>query len=244
MCLINRHWWGLWLLLAGLPAVAAPEAETLTTAGGTPFTAHVAGPRDAERAVVLVHDWFGVTPFYLDAVERLALQGHRVVAVDLYDGRHASTHDEAGALLKSTDAGRAGQIIDAAIGSLRDQRRRLGIMSFSAGASYALPAALRHDEINATVIWYGDTANDPGKLADLAGPLLFVVGSRDGPAADRAAALSKASDAAGSAAEIYIYPGAAHAFAQPLFNQGQTFDPVATESSWRLTEDFLQRHLR
>ena len=32
---INGHWWGLWLLLAGLPAVAAPDAETLTTAGGS-----------------------------------------------------------------------------------------------------------------------------------------------------------------------------------------------------------------
>ena len=241
---INGHWWGLWLLLAGLPAVAAPDAETLTTAGGQPFAAYVDGPRDAKRAIVLVHDWFGVTPFYLEAAERLAQQGYRVVAVDLYGGQHASTHDEAGALLQATDAGRAGQIIDAAIGSLRDEPRRLGIMSFSAGASYALPAALRHDEINATVIWYGETVNDPAKLADLAGPLLLVVGSQDGPAADRAAALSKAADATGRAAEIYIYPGAAHAYAQPLFNQGQTFDAVATEASWRVTEDFLRRHLR
>jgi carboxymethylenebutenolidase len=242
--MITGSWWALWLLLAGLPALAAPDAETVTTADGQPFTAYVDGPQDAERAVVLVQDWFGVTPFYLEAAERLAQQGYRVVAVDLYGGKHASTHDEARALLQATDAGHAGAIIDAAIESLRDERRKLGVMSFSAGASYALPAALRHDEINATVIWYGDTVNDPAKLAELSGPLLFVVGSQDGPAADRAAALSKAADAAGKAAEIYIYPGAAHAFAQPLFNQGQTFDPVATEASWRVTEDFLLRHLR
>jgi len=44
-------------------------------------------------------------------------------------------------------------------------------------------------------------------------------------------------------AEIYIYPGAAHAFAQPLFNQGRTYDPIAAQTAWRLTEDFLRRRL-
>jgi len=54
---------------------------------------------------------------------------------------------------------------------------------------------------------------------------------------------AKAADAAGVGAEIYIYPGAAHAFAQPLFNQGRTYDPIAAQTAWRLTEDFLRRRL-
>jgi len=44
-------------------------------------------------------------------------------------------------------------------------------------------------------------------------------------------------------AEVYLYPGADHAFAQPLFNAGRTYDPVAADVAWRLTEDFLKRRL-
>jgi acetyl esterase/lipase len=67
------------------------------------------------------------------------------------------------------------------------------------------------------------------KLQALSGPALLIVGSADGPAPpENAAAFSRAADAAHAAAEVYVYPGAAHAFAQPLFNQGQTYDPGAT----------------
>ena len=73
------------------------------------------------------------------------------------------------------------------------------------------------------------------------GPVLVVAGSKDGSALEDSSAFAKAADAAGAAAEVYIYPGAVHAFAQPLFNQGKTYDAVATETAWRLTEDFLKR---
>ena len=38
--------------------------------------------------------------------------------------------------------------------------------------------------------------------------------------------------------------GAAHAFAQPLFNQGKTYDPIAAETAWMLSEGFLRRRLQ
>jgi dienelactone hydrolase len=39
-------------------------------------------------------------------------------------------------------------------------------------------------------------------------------------------------------------PGADHAFAQPLFNAGKTYDPVAADVAWRLSQDFLKRRLQ
>jgi carboxymethylenebutenolidase len=118
-------------------------------------------------------------------------------------------------------------------------------MGFSMGAKRALDAALRNQLVRATALWYGETTKDPEKLHDLGGPALLIVGSRDGPsAADNALGFSKAADAAGVGAEVFIYPGAEHAFAQPLFNQGRTYDPVAAEVAWRLSEGFLERRLR
>jgi carboxymethylenebutenolidase len=230
-------------LLASSTLFAKAMPETLHTSSEA-FTAYVEGPTEAREGIVLVHDWFGVSPFYLDAMQRLAKRGYRVIAVDLYDGRRASTHDEAATLLGSLDTQAAARKIDAAIESLRTRRRTLAIMGFSMGAKHALSAALRNESVRATVLWYGETVNDPHELKSLQGPVFLVVGSADGAtAAENAAAFSKAADAAGEAAEVYIYPGAAHAFAQPLFNQGKTYDSIAAETAWRLSEDFLTRRL-
>ena len=237
--------YALFLLLATPPLFAGTTPLTLHIALSKPFTVYVGGPKEADEGIVLVHDWFGLSPFYTGAVEKLANEGFRVVAVDLYDGRRATTHEEASALLGALDNELAGQKIDAAIKWLSDRPRRLAIMGFSMGAKHALAAALRNNSVRATVLWYGETAKDPSKLRALAGPALLIVGSADGPsAADDALAFSKAADAAGVGAEVYVYPGAAHAFAQPLFNQGRTYDGAAADVAWRVSEDFLKRRLR
>ena len=233
------------ILLTTPPLLAQPTATTLQTASSESFTAYVAGPKDAGAGIVMVHDWFGVSPFYTAAQDRLAKDGYRVVAVDLYGGRSATTHEEAGTLLESVHDDVAGREIDAAIRWLSDGGRPVAVMGFSMGAKHALSAALRNSSVHATVLWYGETIRDSQKLQQLAGPALLVVGSRDGRSApEDAAAFSRAADAAGKGAEVYVYPGADHAFAQPLFNQGKTYDAAAADVAWLLSESFLQRRLR
>ena len=239
-----RLCFALLLLLTTQPLFARAAALTLQTASSEPFTAYAAGPQDARAGVVLVHDWFGVSPFYTQAAEKLGEQGYRVLAVDLYGGHSATTHDQAGKLLQSVRDDIAGRELDAAIAQLAQNGRPVAVMGFSMGSKHALAAALRNPAVHATVLWYGETINDPTKLRQLAGPALLVVGSRDGAAAaENSAAFSKAADAAGVGAEVYVYPGADHAFAQPLFNAGKTYDPVAADVAWLLSQDFLKRRL-
>ena len=232
------------LLLFACPVFASTQPITLHTKSSEPFMAYVAGPEEATAAVVLVHDWFGVSPFYDAAAQRLAGQGYRVVAVDLYDGHRATTHEEASSLLGALRDELAARKLDAAIKYSAQRDRQVAAMGFSMGAKHALAAALRNGSVRATVLWYGETMRDPEILHRLSGPVLLVVGSRDGPsAADDSLAFSKAADSAGVGAEVYVYPGADHAFAQPLFNQGRTYDPAATGVAWQLTESFLRRRL-
>jgi carboxymethylenebutenolidase len=235
----------LLISLAASSAFARATPMTLRTTAAEPFMAYVDGPKDAGKGVVLVHDWFGVSPFYTAAAERLAQQGYRVVAVDLYGGRRATTHQEAARLLEALRDDLAGREIDAAIQSLAKGGRKVAAMGFSMGARHALAAALRNRSVLATVLWYGETIRDPQKLQRLAGPALLIVGSRDGSSApEDSAAFSRAADAAGPGAEVFLYPGADHAFAQPLFNQGRTYDPAAADVAWLLSENFLKRRLR
>jgi carboxymethylenebutenolidase len=233
------------ILFTTTPLYAKPTATTLQTASAESFTAYVEGPKDARTGIVMVHDWFGVSPFYVEAEDRLARDGYRVVAVDLYGGRSATTHEEAAKLLATVRDDVAGREIDEAIKSLSDGGRPVAVMGFSMGARHALSAALRNSSVRATLLWYGETIRDAQKLQQLGGPALLVVGSRDGgSASEDAAAFSKAADAAGKGAEVYVYPGADHAFAQPRFNQGKTYDPAAADVAWLLSESFLKRRLR
>ena len=234
------------LLVCATPSAFAHAVPmTLRTASAETFTAYVDGPKNASKGIVLVHDWFGVSPFYTAAAEKLASDGYRVVAVDLYGGRTATTHEAAGKLLEAVRDEVAARELDEAVKWLSEGRRPVAVMGFSMGVRHALEAALRNSSVQASVLWYGETIKDSEKLQHLAGPALLIVGSHDGKSApEDAAAFSRAADAAGVGAEVYVYPGADHAFAQPLFNQGRTYDPVAADIAWRLTEDFLERRLR
>jgi carboxymethylenebutenolidase len=133
--------------------------------------------------------------------------------------------------------------IDAAIVYASRSGPPVALMGFSMGAQYALDASVRHGpDVAATVTFYGGELTEAEDARYLTA-VLSIYGSKDGDAAERAAKLSRLTDDAGSAAEIYIYPGAAHAFAQPLFNGGDTFDAAAARMAWALTENFLERRL-
>lgn len=204
----------------------------------------VEGDPAASCGILVVHDWFGVTPFTLSSMKRFSDMGCFVGAIDLYDGQSVETHKEAYALLQGLDADLAAKKIDAAIGELSKEGRKLGLAGFSMGASLALTAAARNSRaIDAAIVWYGDTRLASDQAATMTMPVLAIYGSNDGEAADEAALLSKTLDQAGGKAEVMVYPGAHHAFAQPLFNQGTTYDAEATAASWDLTKSFVSRKL-
>lgn len=218
---------------------------TLETESGVSFTAYVAGPEDSNAGVLLVHDWFGSSDFYREATARLGSDGYRVIAVDLYNGQSGKTHRKALTLMQALDADTANAKVQAGFNALKKDHRKFAIFGFSMGAGFAFPAAVNNgDAVTASVVWYGFSPSEAGQIDGLGADALFVYGSLDGPAADQAAAASKLFDAAGLNAEIYIYPQAHHAFAQPLFNAGETYDPIAAAAAWAVTEDFLERKLR
>ncbi|MEN8144597.1 MAG: dienelactone hydrolase family protein [Gemmatimonadota bacterium] len=230
-------------------ATAAQEAElvALRSGNGTENQAYVKRPEAGavRGGVLIVHDWFGVTDATHDAAKRLSELGYVTLVVDLYDGQSGSTHAEAFALMKALDAETAQEVIRDGLRYLADlgsPGRKLAVLGFSAGTVHALEAVLRDPEaVSATVLVYGDAESDPARLSALASPVLFIMGSKDDP--DGAFRFLKSMEEAERLAEVFIYPGARHAFAQPLFNDGKNLDPTATRVSWMLMADFLARHM-
>jgi carboxymethylenebutenolidase len=215
----------------------------LSTANGLNFDIYSSGPDNARVGILIVHDWFGISEFTKESVARLGSQGYRVVAVDLYDGDSATTHQDAFAYMNAVDPTVALGKIDAAINYLSRPNRKIATMGFSMGAPYALEANLqRPEDISATVLFYGEMERDPSRLQSLESPVLVLMGSGDNP--EGVFEFSRQMDSVGKEAEIYIYPQVGHAYAQPLFNQGANYDETATRLSWVLVDDFLERHTR
>ena len=214
---------------------------------GREFRAFVAGPEDAKAAVLIVHDYFGISDATKQSVQRLGALGYRSVAVDLYGGKSANSHDDAVKLMQSLDRIASNKILQAGLDYLKRPGRKLATIGFSMGGQESLNANLNDPEaVNASVIIYGFGFDkiDAKRLETLKGPVLVIAGSDDTGATQAAISFLSTMREAKRLCEIFIYPGADHGYAQPLFNQGKNYNPEATRITWVLVEDFLASHLR
>lgn len=238
----------LMLFLTGSLAQAQdPGIESIPTSGpdGASYQALAAGSPDASAGVLVVHDWFGISDLSRSTLERLASQGYRAVAVDLYQGESATDHERAGELMNGLVRERADAILQAGLESLKQGDRSIAVVGFSMGGYEALHLTLLDPEaVDATVVVYGGGLEQAAEsLDDLEGPVLIVTGTDDSWAMDSMLEIRPAMAAAGKSLELYAYPNARHAFAQPLYSGGDNYDTTATRVSWMLIDDFLARHL-
>ncbi len=233
------------LLLATCKEQAAQGSITevrLTLPGGKEVTAVAAGNATAQKAILLVHDWFGMSDFVRQTLRRFEERGFYVLAIDLYGGESATTHRQAFALMQAVNAEHAAAIMKAGIEFLKASGRKIAVTGFSMGVTYALEATLASaQDVAATVLIYGTPILEKERLAALQSPVLAITGSKDNP--KELFSFLEVMEGIDKQAEIYIYPGAKHAYAQPLFNGGKNLDETATRLTWQLTDDFLRRHL-
>lgn len=222
------------------------EFIQLTGVDGEEFRAYSAGPEDAAAGVMIVHDWFGISEFTKESVERLGNLGYRTIAVDLYNGTSATTHPEAEKLMGTLNREVTDARLQSGLDYLKSEGRNIATIGFSMGGLESLNATLNDPEIvGATVIIYGGDFDKIAvdKLKKLSSPVLTITGSKDGWSLLSSTNFLSNMEEADRLVELYVYPGAAHAYAQPLFNGGKNYDKEATRLTWLLTEDFLKRHL-
>ena len=228
-------------------AVDKGDFVTLKRADGRELRAFAAGPADAKAAVLIVHDYFGISDATKQSVQRLGAFGYRSVAVDLYGGKSATSHEDAVKLMQSLDRKATDKILQAGLDYLKQPGRKLATIGFSMGGLESLHANLNDPKaVSASVIIYGFGFDkiDTKQLDRLESPVLVIAGSEDTGATQAAINFLSGMKAARRACEIFVYPGADHGYAQPLFNEGKNYNPEAVRTTWVLVEDFLASHLR
>lgn len=236
------------------PAAAsgsAPADTALVTLASSAGETHafVAWPRGSGTApgIVVVHEWWGLNRQIRGVARRLAREGYVAIVPDLYHGRLAADAEDAHALSRALDADAAVADLAAALVWLRAQpraaRTRTGVLGFCMGGGLAQALAVGRPEVAACVVYYGTPEADSARLARLDAPLLGHFGADDrGIAVERVERFRERLREAGRKAEIHVYPGAGHAFANE--EREGSYHPDAARVAWARTLAFLQKHLK
>ena len=194
-------------------------------------------------ALILVHEWWGVTPHIEDVARRYAREGFIVIAPDLYDGVTTTDAGEAGRLMAELSLEKGLSYLQVVLAELRTWPTvsAIGVTGFCMGGTFALRLACE-SKVDAAVPFYGDVPEDTGMIADLSCPLLFIGGEKDAwITTGKMSRLSAALELHSKPGEVRIYSGASHAF----FNdtRPEVYSPADAADAWRRVVDFLKSNL-
>lgn len=132
------------------------EFVNIQQADGTALRTFVAGPADSMTGVLVLHDYFGISDATQEAVKRFGSLGYRAMAIDLYGGKSASTHDEAVKLMQSLDRKATDRVLQTGLDQLKRPGRKIATLGFSMGGQESLLANLNDpDAVSASAIVYG-----------------------------------------------------------------------------------------
>ncbi len=236
---------------ATTPPVAEVTGKTVSygTVDGVPVEGWLVRPKQARGrlpGLIVIHEWWGLNDNVRDEAGRLAAEGYVVLAVDLYGGKLATQPPAAMKLSQELTAnpGPAEENLRAAYRYLDkvEKAPRIGTIGWCLGGRWSLRAALLFpDQVDATVIYYGSVKVTDAELATLRMPILGLFGSKDRVVPlPTVTAFEAALQRLGKKADIRVYEGADHAFANP---SGTAYDAPAAEDAWRRTTAFLQDNL-
>lgn len=241
------------LALAGtftisLGAAELPSETVQFRSGDETVSAHVVWPEtdEAAPAIILIHEWWGVTPWLKEQAQRLAARGYVVLCADLYRGQVTDQAAQARKLKDSLPEDRALQDLAAARAWLKGQKRvagdRLGTLGWCMGGAYAMKFALA-SELQATVVCYGHVPTDAETLKANRGPVLGIFGTADSSIPEKSVKAFEAGlREAGVDQRVLLYEGGQHAFMNS--HNPERHHPEATKKAWAEIEKFFAAKLK
>ncbi len=205
-------------------------------------TAPQAASPNKEKAVIFViHEWWGLNEHIKQESDMLAeTLGVRVLALDLYDGKVATTRDSAAKYMQSCSPERAKAIISAFAGTLASNVR-IGTIGWCFGGGWSHQATLLlGKQATACVIYYGMPETDPTKLATQSAPTLGIFAKQEKWISPEVVAkFESAMKAAGKPLEIKSFD-ADHGFANP---SNPKHNKEYTEQARASVLEFFKKHL-
>lgn len=197
-------------------------------------------------ALVVIHEWWGLTPWVKVQALKLAGHGYVALAVDLYRGQVTSDPSVAHQLARGLPQDRALRDLQAAFSYLAAQpnvnKKKIGDIGWCMGGGFAIELAENEPRLAASVVNYGALPADEDTAQKINAPVLVNTGALDrGITPAMVHNFEAAMRRAGKHVDAKIYPGAAHAFENPDNKEG--YRPAAAKDAWRRTVAFLAQNL-
>lgn len=210
--------------------------ETTRFGGGrNAGTGYLARSEPVGPCVLVLHEFFGMTPSFLRLADRLKEERFTALVPDLYEGAVAAGVEDAKELARSLDDERTvGTLVEAVEHMRMNWHPRVGVIGFSLGASLATALA-QETQLDAVVLYYGFAEIDASRWD---APLQVHAAELDewDRVEDLRAALSPVPEA-----EVHVYPGTGHWFANS--DVAHAYAPEAAELAWDRSLEFLTHHL-
>lgn len=224
-----------------IPKSFAGTMITMTSPEAGEFKVYTSGPAGSRRAILLIHEWWGLNAHIKGIADQFGKIGYRAYAVDLYGGKVASDPQTATKYMQAVDRAKALAKLRAALNKINRSHNSVGSIGWCFGGGWSLQASLAEPSIvDATVIYYGQLESDPEVLGKLNGPVLGIFAQKDGwitPA--MVGEFEKGLNKAGVENEIKTYD-ADHAFANP---SGKRYMLGPARDAWDATLKFFERNL-
>ena len=175
--------------------------------------------------IVMVHEWWGITPHIHSEAQKFAQQGYTAFIADMYgDAKTADNPKDAGALSGGVmkDPKAMESRFKAAQAELAKQAtvnpQRIGAVGYCFGGAVVLNMARTGDDLVAVAGFHASLGlNTPAPAPGTVKAKILILNGADDPFVKREQydALKKDFDAAKADYRIIEYPGAVHAFTNP-----------------------------
>lgn len=199
-------------------------------------------PVPTDKVVLMIHEWWGLNDYIQREAERLQRELGDVtfLALDLYDGRIASTPEEAGKLMAEVKTERATAIIKGAI-EYAGRKTRFGTIGWCFGGGWSLQTALLGGKQTAAcVMYYGMPEFESERLKNLKAPVLGIFAKQDNwITPEKVKEFEKVMKQAKKKLTVRMYD-AVHAFANP---SNPNFNRKAAADAHKHVVEFFRRHL-
>jgi len=196
--------------------------------------------------IVMIHEWWGLNDQVKSMADITAREGYVVFAIDLFKGNVATTMEGAQANLRNNPNNETIPKMQAAVKYLRNMtnvnKSKIASLGWCYGGGQSFQLGV-NDDLQATVIYYGQVSTDKAILMKMKQPVLGLYGVEDTslPVKD-IREFERILKEQGTSVNISIYEGAGHAFSNPTnsaaFRKEQAID------AWNKTLGFLELNLK
>ncbi|MBS0525429.1 MAG: dienelactone hydrolase family protein [Proteobacteria bacterium] len=201
-----------------------------------------------QPGIVMIHEWWGITPHIHNEAKKFAQQGYTAFIADMYgEAKTADNPKDAGALSSSVmkDPKAMESRFNAAKAELAKQAwvnpQRIGAVGYCFGGAVVLNMARAGDDLRAVAGFHASLGlNTPAPAPGTVKARVLILNGADDPFVkkEQYEALRKDFDAAKADYRIVTYPGAVHAFTNPeatalgeKFNLPLKYDAKADQES-------------